>query len=368
LRAEQEATIKHAPLAGCLIVAFLTACDNVSWGGADVTIVPPPPKASGSPAPGVEPGVQPLPEGPILYHVETSAEGGRLTPVAEISGDSLLPFRPASNITAFHEAFIAEHLRQGAEFVLFHAGARAGTFITQSATLETAACGPAAKATGQLELAGSAAGVSEFLALAKVQAPQIERRPPVAIEATRTMRVLAPILADHMLRSRSAALPGNWERALAQLYPFSLGSSQDLAFTATFLVSDTLGPGQDDNGSSLFFVGLPARLGYDTVFVQYHDYANGGRAAPRVVDALDWDRDGLPELLLRVYGTSTSWFEAVGTSSNGPWRTILQGQCAAPLVAPPDSTAGDTTAAPGSLAATGGNMTIARVGARTPGR
>jgi len=339
----EEVVIKHAPLAGCLIIASLAGCDNVSWGGADVTIVPPPAKASGPPEPGVEPGIDPLPEGPILYHVEATAGGGRLSPVAEIAGDSVVPLRPSANPNFFHESFIAEHLRQGAEFVLFRGGVRAGTFVAQAAAVETTACGPAARATGLLELSASAADVREFLALAKVQAPQIPRRTVESIEPTRTMRVLAPILADQMLRSRRAPLPGNWERALAQLRPFARAGTQDLAFTATFLIGDTLGPGLDDAGASLFFVGLPARMGFDTVFVEYRDYANGGKAAPSVVDGLDWDRDDQPELLLRVYGTSDWWFEAVGTGRDGVWRRLMRDRCAAPAPPAPATAPAATT-------------------------
>jgi hypothetical protein len=254
-----------------------------------------------------------------------------------MAGDSLKLIRPGGDARAFGESFIAEHLRQGSEFVLFRQGVRAGTFVTQSAVLTESACGPTPVATGALELSATAGNAPEFLALAKIQAPQVQRRPPASLVPNRTMRVLAPILADNLLRARNAPLPANWERALAQLQPFAPGANQDLAFSATFLVGDTLGPGLDEEGQALFFIGVPANMGYDTVFVQYRDYASGGKAAPRMIDALDWNRDDVPELLLRVYGTTDSWFEAVGRSRNGKWRTLISDRCAA-TSSPPDTT------------------------------
>lgn len=334
-----EIAIKHATPIGCLILLLLAACDNVSWGGADIRIVPPPPKETRAPERSADPTVGPLPDGPVLYYVERTGVGAVLVPVAEIAADSLAPVRAAGDARAWAEAFMQAKLREGEEFVLFHQGARAGTFVTESAAISTEACGPAPRALGTLELAPHASSVREFVALARSDAARIERRPAAAVETTRTMRVLAPILADQLLRSRRAALPGDWQQAQAQLRPFALPDSRDPAFTATFLVGDSLGPGLDDNGHSLFFLAVPAGTGYDTAFVRFHDYANGGKTAPRVIDALDWDVDGMPELLLRGYGVNDVWFEAVGVGQDGRWRMLMADRCAPPPAALPDSTA-----------------------------
>ena len=336
----KEAVIKRAPLAGCLILTFLAACDNVSWGGADVTIVPPPPKASGAPEPGVEPGSERLPQGPVLYHVAVSDGGGRIAPIAEISGDSLRAVRPIRDPKSWGEAFIERNLEPGSEFVLFHEGVRVGTLIAQSAVVDASGCRPLPVGTGSLELGQSAAGIREFLALAKAQAPQIQRRNDTPLAPTRTMRVLAPILADRMLRSRNSPLPGNWERALAQLQPFPVPGTSDQAFTATFLVGDTLGPGLDDAGQALFFVALPAAMGYDTAFVEFRNYSATGKSAPAVFDFLDWNADDVPDLLLRVQGVNDAWYEAIGLR-NGRWRVLFSDRCERPIAEPP---ATDTTA------------------------
>lgn len=340
----KEAVIKRAPVAGWLILTCIAACDNVSWGGADITIVPPPPKASGRPEPGSEPGAERLPEGPILYHV-VAANGASITPVTEISGDSLLPLQARVNPLAYAEALIAEHLRQGSEFVLFRDGVRAGTFIAQSASVDESGCRPTARAAGALELGSLGEGVQEFLAIAKVQAPQIQRRTTEALVPTRTMRVLAPILADAVLRARNSPLPSDWERAMARLRPFSVPGARDPAFAATFLVGDTLGPGLDDDGQSVFFVAMPGQLGYDTVYVRFSDYAADGKSAPEVIDFLDWNRDDSPDLLLRVFGIDDVWYEAVGRAPGGEWRTLFSDRCDRTPVPPPDTSVVDTMTA-----------------------
>jgi hypothetical protein len=348
------AMIQRAGAAAALILTLLSGCDNVSWGGADVTIIPPPPRASGEPPTGLEPGVERLPEGPILFLVTTEGRGGVIRPVAEISADSLRTIRPGVNVGGFADAFIAEHLRQGAEFVLFHGGMRAGTLIVQSAALEgEPACRPMPVARGALELGAGAEGVTEFLALARLQAPQVPRRTGDRLEPTRTMQVLGPILAEQMLRKRRGPLPSNWQRAMAQLRPFPVPGSQNAGFTATFLMSDTLGPGLDDEGHSLFFVAIPSQLSFDTVHVDYRVYAQDGKQAPRVIDHLDWDRDDSAELLLRVYGVDDSWLEAVGRGADGRWRRIFSNRCArvAPLPMP-DTLAADPPPEPPSTEST----------------
>ncbi len=316
----------------------------MSWGGADLTIVPPPPRPTGLPEPGVASGPEQLPSGPILYRVTAGSAGASLVPIGEIAGDSLAVIRASADPRTFNESFIAEHMRQGAEFALFRGGIRAGTFIAQSASTESTTCGLRPRAQGLLELGEESRTVTEFLALEKVQAPQVARRNEERLDATRTMRVLAPLFADRILRAHGLALPSNWDRALAQLQPFAVPNAQDAGFTATFLVADTLGMGLDDEGHAVFFVAVPARLSYDTVFVDVRDYSTGGKAAPRLIDALDWDRDDSLELLLEVYGTQDSWIEAIGRDGDGNWRRIFAGRCEAPPPVP-DSIDADTTQA-----------------------
>lgn len=357
----KEAVIKHAPVAGCLILTCLAACDNVSWGGADITVVPPPAKANEAPEPGVEPGAERMPEGPILYHVRTAGDNAAIMPVAEISGDTLLPLRAIADDMAYASALASANLRQGSEFVLFHHGVRAGTFITQSSTIDESLCRPMPRGEGVLELGQAAEGVSEFLAVARVQAPQIQRRSPPALKSTTTMRLLADVYADKIIVSRGLKRPNDWDRARARIQPFAVSGSQDPGFTATYLVDDTLGSGLDDVGDAVFFVAVPGQLSFDTVFVSVRDYASGGKAAPEMVDFLDWNRDDSPDLLLRVFGTMDAWYEAVSRTADGKWRSVFSSRCERPAPVSPDSTVEQGAQPPPPAtrppADTGGGMT-----------
>lgn len=335
--------IQHARAAGALILTVVAGCDNVNWGGADFAVVPPPPQSQGAPTTDAAASdsavVERLPEGPILYYAVPSGTGGLLVPVAEIDGDSLRALRATQDPAAFASRFIAEHMRQGSEFVLFREGARAGTLVVQTAEIPTGSgeCAIAPRAIGSLELSTAALDSREFLAMSKLQAPQALRTLDQRITPSRNMQVVAPILAERLMRARRASLPGNWQRAMAQLKPFPGREGETPSYATTFLVGDTLGPGLDDEGYSLFYIGTPSQASFDTTYVDYRPYPETGKQAPRVIDFLDWDRDERPELLLQVYGVNDVWFEALGTDDRGRWRRIFQDRCAGATPPPPPS-------------------------------
>jgi hypothetical protein len=334
-------------LPAALILTLLAGCDNIQWGGASVTFVQPPPKAGAATGSAVGTDGERLPEGAILYYVQPAGNGAIMTPVAEITGDSLRSMRATSDWNLYGSRFIAEFLRQGSEFALFRNGTRVGTFVTQGASIpDSTVCPRLPRATGSLELSPGGEKYTEFLALSKAQAPDVRRRIAAELSPTRSMQIVGPILAERMLRARGAQLPGNWQRAMAQLKPFPITGSADPGFSATFLVDDTLGVGLDNQGYSLFFVATPqGGVGYDTAFVMFNDYPKTGKAAPRVVDYLDWNRDDQVDLLLQVYGSTSSWFEAVSKTKKG-WRRTFADHCQASPSAPAAAPSPAQSAAP----------------------
>ena len=334
-----------------LILAAVTGCDNVNWGGAEFAVVPPP-KVSGTPQTSGEEVEERLPTGPLLYYVVNRATGATMVPVGEISGDSLLPLRARKDARVFAQRLIAEHMRQGSEFVLYRGGSRMGRLVVDSASAPAPNVCPALpRASGTMELASGTDGLGEFLAISEQHAPEIRRRTGAPLQVTRTMQVIAPILAEKMIRARGAELPGNWQRAMAQLRPIPIAGGTDAGFAATFLVGDTLGLGADNDGYAVFYIGTPAQFSFDTVFVQYTDYTREGKAATRIVDYLDWNRDDQPELLLQVYGIKDVWFETVGRGASGKWQRTFRDRCeqgsgAAPVPQPDakrDTAAATTT-------------------------
>jgi hypothetical protein len=321
--------IRNARAAVGLIVILLAGCDNVSFGGADFVVVPPPPRAAETPASTIEAGVEPLPTNPVLFYVARTADGAYMTPVAEIQRDSLSPIRAVGDPATYAGRFIAEFMREGAEFTLFSRGRRAGTFIVQNTAMpQTPTCPLLPTATGALELSGSVTA-TEFLALARADAPTISARTPPPETTGRMRNIVAPILAERIMRARGAQLPASWPRATAQVLAIPALNTPEAGFAATFLVGDTLGPGLNNEGHSVFFISVPtaSQTGYDTVYVSLRSYPETGKAAPRVIDYLDWSRDDQPELLLQVYGVNDMWFEAVGRASDGSWRRTFRDRC-----------------------------------------
>ena len=340
-------------IAFALMVTLGAACDNVGWGGADLAIVKPPPKASGLPASGDD-VAEKMPEGPILYYVVPNQGGGTMVPVGEIAGEALHPLKARKDNAIYATNFIAANMRRGSEFALYRNGARVGTFVVQKATPPAAnACPAVPSAQGTLELSAGAQNIPEFLAIAKTHAPEIHRQLDFPTAPTRNMQVIAPILAEKMIRARHAELPANWQRAMAQLKPFPIANQSDAGFAATFLVGDEMGVGGDATGYSVFFIGVPgAQFGYDTTYVRFTNYPTDGKAAPRVVDVLDWNRDGQVDLLLQVYGQNDTWFEAISRTQSGKWLRTFRNRCARagtstiPTAVPKDSASSGSRAVP----------------------
>lgn len=315
----------------------------MEWGGVDVAIIPPPPKA-GPVTQELETGDR-LPESPVLYYVTRDSARATLVPVAEVVEDGLAPIDPGEDPDAFGSRYIAAFMREGTEFTLFRRGRRAGTLIVDAASVPAAGvCHRTPVAEGHLELSGNAGDAREFLAMARTQAPEGRMIPGDSLVPERRMQVVGNIMAERALRARNAPLP-NWATARRQLFPFPVSETQDPGFTATFLVDDDLQVGNDDVGYSLFIVYTPqAQTGYDTAYVDYTSYSASGKAAPRTIDFLDWNRDGSPELLLEVFGTRSSWFEAVGRVDD-EWRRILQDRCEAGATVAADEAPADTVPA-----------------------
>jgi hypothetical protein len=207
--------IRIARAAAGLIVILLAGCDNVSWGGADVAVVPPPPRAAALPEGTAEAGVEPLPRepGPVLRGPHR--DGAFMTPVGEIPATRWAPIRSAGDPETYAGRFIAEFMRQGGEFTLFSRGARAGTFIVQTAMPQT----PSVSAAAHRDRHARAVRAVRPRSSSPSPAPTRPPCPPgrAARDRASRMRFVAPILAERMLRARAPSCPATgsapWRRS-----------------------------------------------------------------------------------------------------------------------------------------------------------
>lgn len=314
---------------GALIIILASGCDNVSWGGVDFDVVPPPERAPQPVEEGTVVGTAPeivLPTDPVLFLVRSRADGAVMRPVAAVGAGGFAAIAAQEAPDGYWRRFVTEFMRQGSEFSLYREGRRSGTFVLSGAEVATpSGCAASAIAGGSVEIAAGVPAEGDFLALPEGALPPTLDPPPDS--ATRAAlrsrnRQLGPILAERLLRARGAGLPGNWQAALAQATAFPTPQGAR-GLAATLLVGDTLGPGLDDQGYALFFLATPSQdrsgTGLDTVYAAFADYPETGRSAPRVVDYLDWDGDGWPGFVLEVFGTAGSRLDMLARDEDGDW-------------------------------------------------
>lgn len=316
-----------ARIAAVLILTAAPGCDNVGWGGADIEIVPPPPRATPLPT-GTDEGElaqMGLPTGPVLFHLTRTDEGTRLVPVAEVSGDSLRALRRPAGVApdVYESRFTETVIPPGSQFDVFRRGARVGTYVVQGAGPPNR-CG-VPTAFGNATVVAAAADAPQFIAFRRGLGPEIrgEYTPP---PMTGSIRTYASIVAERLILQAGLPRPRSWTGALRSLDPVEIAEGAHPEMAATYLVGDSLGIGPADaQGYSVFYLAdYETRRGYAPVYSEIRDYRRTGKAAPTLLDYLDWDQDGEQELLIRVFGRDVAWYQVVGRRG-GKWEKLWEG-------------------------------------------
>jgi len=318
--------------AGVVIVATLAGCDNFAWGGADLQIVPPPP----ADALRVEPDRQVfaelgLPSGTVLFHVRRGEGGTQVIPVAEVSGDSLRTLRRPGEVSpeAFEGRFRETVMPRGSQFELYRRGAHVGS-LTITGDGGLTACGvPIAR--GQPTTVAAAADAAEFLAFRRGLAPEVrgEFVPP---QVTPTIRRYASLVAERIVLQAGLPRPRSWPGAQRDLQAVEIMPGGHPEMAATYLVGDSMAVGPaDPQGWSVFYIAdFETRRGYQPIYAEARAYPQTGKAAPRMVDHLDWDGEEGEEILVQIYGAEESWYEAL-SQRGGQWTKVWEGpRCVSP--------------------------------------
>lgn len=311
-----------------------SGCDNVEWGGTELTLEPPPSGTASAvedTAAAVEPAEEEekrlLPRGPVLFMGSRSGSDGSLVAVAEVAEDSLIPLPSETEAPGFTAAFVQSRLAVGTEFVLFAEGTRVGTLTTTGVGPDESFCGSPPSVSGVVELVPRAAGAERFLAL---RAPEGKERPfgeYRAPEHTYGQRVAGLAFARDLINQRGATWPESLLDARRDMQAFVMGDPPVEGIAATFLHSDLLAVSDaPDEAWAIFLMALSDGPGYDLAHAWYRPVDERGKGAPRFFQHFDWDGDGASEVLLEVLGEDRRWAAALARR-DGQWRRIYQSPC-----------------------------------------
>lgn len=322
-----------------VIVSGLSGCDNVAWGGAEVRLTPPPPAEGDTSRVGrgdgeSDPELPPLPEGPLLLTGTRDGADATLTVVGEIRGDVVVPLPSESEAPGYTEYLTRNRLSPGTEFVLFARGTRVGRMSVARSDVDDRYCQPRPSVSGIVEMVPTASEAVRFLAVPAQQAGAVGFGQYADPSDTYEQRAASIEIIQDAIRETGAAWPSALVPARADLRPVSLAGVPDGSFVTTFLYEDQLRAAQPSrNGWSIFMLGVASDGGFERAFTLYRPVEPEGKGAPRLVDHLDWDNDGVGELLLDVYGSESQWFATVDRRGD-QWSVSFQDSCGQPTPAP----------------------------------
>jgi hypothetical protein len=326
--------LRSLPLLGIVMVAV--SCDNVEWGGAQLSLR----SASDDPVE-VEGGVplsDPIPAGdtvaaeplgPVLYMGRRSGSQASLIPVAEIRADGLY----ALEVTSVEEsrAFAADNVSAGSEFTLFADGRRVGRLSAVDFGVDERYCRPRPQITGPIELIPDASAVRTFLALPSQLGSTFEHGSYAPVPQTRDLRVVSLTMMQSIIPSVGAPWPLSvlGIRRDVQVFRANLGEAPTVV--ATFVNADSLDVGPAPRGAySVFLVASdPDGAGYRTSYTDYRLASRDGKGTARYFDHLDLDRDGSPEIVLEVMGRNSMWVSAL-SRRDGAMQEAYRDPCGLP--------------------------------------
>lgn len=245
----QGAAFLSTALIAC---TFFVAC-SVEWGGGQISIEDPaPPPDTTQIVEELEPEQEPLPEGAHLFLVRLAGDGGaQLIPMGLLSDDPSAPLDASPISTedpSFRARFDSVFFAPGRELDLLARGGRIGSLVLEGARTGTEACASVGSAQAIVppgtQLPGWAFAVQPGMT------PETPPRPIPPVEATSSMAVAGPVLAERLIGGDRAFLAQRMA-----LTPVEITGDTLAGMTATYLIADSLAVGPPgDRGISLFFL------------------------------------------------------------------------------------------------------------------
>jgi len=314
-----------------VILTVTSGCDNVSWGGVEMHMEPPPPKVPTAQEVAAEAEAEAalpqLPEGPVLLAGTRDGDRATLVVVGEVQGDGLAALPTEVQVPGFHDHFTRNMLAPGTELVLFSEGVRVGRMTVDETTSDDRFCAPRAQVSGTVELVPGAGAATRLLALADSAAP---RRPFGAYRSLShdfEQRAASIALGSEAIRQVGASWPESLVESRADIQVLRMPGDQSPTVAATFLVGDRLAVGEPAPGAySLLVLGAMEAGSYRPAFVAFRPADAEGKGAPRYFGHLDLNGDGTSELVLDVFGSTHRWFASLARRG-GIWVQTFQDPC-----------------------------------------
>ena len=322
-------------LLALVILLVPSGCDNVAWGGVDVNLRPPPPvvaeaapDSTGADPEIAAPEMPPLPVGPVLFMGSRTGSRVSLRPIAEISGDSLIPFVSEAEAPGYAEYYAQSRMGRGSAFTLFAEGTRVGTVRADTLFYEPGFCSASPVLEGTAELVAGAGNAARFIALPEDATRSVAYGTYRNPDHTYEQRVASIDLASAAIARTGAIWPESVLETRGDMQGVPLDGDVDGAVAATFLYRDALAVGPSDAASaySIFVLGEGGPVNYTGTFTWYRRTSVDGKGAARLWEQADWDGDGQAEILLQVFGEDARWAAALDRR-NGTWTPIFEENC-----------------------------------------
>lgn len=315
-------------LAIAVILTVPTGCDNVAWGGIEVSVEAPETVnegATGSEAAApAEAVAAPEPLGPMMLAGTRVGSALTLTPVGLLgtSGLEPLPTEPERRDEAL------EALGVDSEWVLFAAGVRVGTATVSGTRESSQVCSLGIVLDALPRLVPAAVNADRLLALPATLAGEWAFGDYAPVAHTYDQRVASLDIGREALPRVGAPWPANGMLPVRRdIRAFRPSGDATPSFAASFVVGDTLDTSAPSPTSySLFLMADQGPQGFRETYLSYRT-AEEGKAAPRFFGHLDWDEDGSDEVLLEVFGEGRRGYVALERGPDGLWTRSFGSAC-----------------------------------------
>jgi len=314
------------------IVIVVTGCDNVEWGGIDVSLRSPSDSlVSDRPPADAEVVGDTVPEGPslgpVLYLGYRDGEEATLVPVAEIGPDGLFPIEGIGSVEA-SRAFALDHLTPGLQFTLFSEGAQIGSFSAESFSVDERYCRVRPQVRGQIQLIPTVSAVQKFLAAPAREGSQLGYGTYSPVAQTTELRNTSLRMALRVLRDVGVFFPGDVRDIRQDIQVFRARPGATPTVVATFVSDDDLAVGPAPREAYSIFLTADDDNGadYRRTYVDYRLSSLDGKGTTRYFDHLDIDGDGSEEMVIEVMGEQSMWLSTL-TRQGGDWVEDYRDPC-----------------------------------------